>query len=216
MVSLLGYSVQASTALYVMVGSTLFIAGGIVGSTVKGLLTPDVVEPLELEHGNGFTISEAAGSSGGVSGLLSSVGEKRQKSKALSDGHVRWHLLDSAFTEPKYVAPERKNGGNIPELKHDDQVYLFPKDAALPGEEDGVPVVVHRKGESEPINLRDSWGESIDASSLAEYLTTRVAADSPESQGGLGLDFLADMDSMDMLRLLIIGLVIAFVALEVL
>jgi hypothetical protein len=67
---------------------------------------------------------------------------------------------------------------------------------------------VHRRGESDPITLRDSWDLAIDASSLTTYLTTRVTSDAPSS--GL-LDGLGDWDAMTIFRygiLALIGLVL--------
>lgn len=140
-----------------------------------------------LEGGDGFQMT-SYGPSDDV-GLLQTYLRSRKKRKALSKGMVRWHLVDSSFSKPKYIKPEREEGGNIPEVKMNGETYCFPEDATVPSEEEGVPVVVHRAGESDPINLRDSWEDAVDAGTLSQYLTLRVTSKKPKTGllDGLGL-----------------------------
>jgi len=170
----------------------------------------DMLEIEELdgvENGAGFKAYEGAESSGVLSAWLA----RRKKQSVLEDGKVRWHLVDSSLSEPMYVEPEAQGGGSQPELKYEGMTYVFPHGASVPSQEEGVPTFVHRKGESDPIDLRDDWDLALDAKALSDYLTMRVTSDAPEG-GGLG--FLSDMDTMDMLRYGILGLVVLFVAFQ--
>lgn len=205
----------------------LFLGGGIVlaliGATVGVYTTKhyvaadDSVDELDIEGGSGFTITDKARKQDGkLKSFFGAYTGERKRQKALSKGYVRWHLVGSSFEKPKYVDPERKQGGTVPELEYDNETYVFPENASVPSQSEGVPVFVHREGESEPLDLRDSWGEAIDAGALREYLDTRVTSTSPEDSGGLlsGMGF--SWDPMDVLRYGILALVVGFVALEVL
>jgi hypothetical protein len=153
-----------------------------------------VMQPLEdVEGAEGFSMKAPSSKTG----LLDTVARERKKKKALGRGMVRWHLIGSSFEEPRYIKPTRTNGGNIPEVEHEGETYIFPEDASVPSEEDGVPVVVHRKGESDPINLRSGWDLAVDSGSLSQYLTLRVTSKRPQSGllGGLG-----GYDSMTLFR----------------
>lgn len=175
-----------------------------------------VEELEELDRGSGFRMAASADSAEGkLSSLAKAYGGNREKARALKKGYIRWHVVGSNFSEPRYVNPEQEGSG-IPELEYNGQTYLFPPDATVPAQEEGVPVMIHRKGEAEPINLEDSWNEAIDAGSLKQYLTERVTSEAPEETGGGMLGSLADMDSMAILRYGIIAMVVVFVALEVL
>jgi hypothetical protein len=177
------------------------------------------VEELEgIEHGSGFRMADTArNAEGAFASAVKSFADRRDKQKALSKGFVRWHLVGSNFSEPMYVKPE-PDEGNVPTLEYEGGRYMFPPDASVPAQEEGVPVVVHRMNEAEPINLADSWEESVSASALEEYLTLSVTSDPPEGGSGglLGSGMLAGMDSMDIMRLGIIAIVVFFVLMEVL
>lgn len=156
----------------------------------------------DIEGGEGFEMT--AYGPGEDAGFIRTYLRDKKKRAALSKGMVRWHLVGSNFSQAMYVKPERENGGNIPEIEHGDETYVFPEDAAVPSEEEGVPVVVHRVGESEPINLRDSWEDAIDAGTLTQYLTLRVTSQAPSK--GL-LDGMGDWDSMKIFRYGLLGIV---------
>jgi len=170
------------------------------------------LEELDLESGDGFEMN--TGASGDSTGIIGRHLAEKEKQKALGDGMVRWHVAGSAFSKPMYVKPEKKGGGNLPQVEHEGETYYFPDDAAVPSEEEGVPTVVHRKGESDPVNLRDGWELAVDAGTLSAYLTQMVTADKPKQSllDGLGL---AGMDSMDMLRYGLLILVGGFILLQV-
>ena len=146
----------------------------------------------------------------GSKGLLGSYLQEREKSKALKKGMVRWHLVGSSFEKARYIKPEREPGGSIPEVEHDGETYLFPPEAARPSQEEGVPVFVHREGESDPVELADDWELSVDAKQLKDYLDSRVSSTDPK---GLGLG-LGDMEPMDILKYGVLGLVLLFILIQ--
>lgn len=103
---------------------------------------------------------------------------RKKRAKLLSNGYVQWYLVEDSYPTPKYVKPELEGGG-VPELKHDGERYLFPTDARLASEKQGMWTFAHRKGEALPINLRDSTSNAIGADELEEYLTQRVSSSPP-------------------------------------
>lgn len=151
-----------------------------------------------LEGGEGFEMASHAGAS--RPGILSSYLRERKKRSALGKGVVRWHLVGASFESPKYIKPKRKEGGNVPEVEYEGETYVFPEKAAVPSEEEGVPVVVHRVGEAEPISLRDSWEDAIDAGTLAQYLTLRVTSTKPTTGLLDGLGLAGGWDAMTVFR----------------
>lgn len=115
----------------------------------------------------------------GAVGLYWRARKKRRKEKRYADkGYVKWYLVESGWPTPKFVKPEGKGGG-IPEYKHDGDTYLFPKEAALPDRDSGMFTVVHKKGESEPLNLTDPTENAIKADEISEWLTKRVTSSPP-------------------------------------
>lgn len=195
----------------VAVTAAAFYAGYRYASSADAEPEEDFDDVDGLEDGyDGFEMPSYG--PGEKAGAMSTYLRERKKRSALSKGYVRWHLVGSGFSSPKYVKPEREQGGNVAELEHDDETYYFPEDAMVPSEEEGVPVAVHRRGESDPVNLRDGWDLALDANTLKTYLETRVTSEKPSS-GGLGI---GDWDAMRIFRyglLLIVGL---FIALETL
>jgi hypothetical protein len=192
----------------VLAGLVGAYAAGIGGDEERG--GADAEDSAKLEPaagGDGFRVSTEAKSEGPLGAWLS----HREKKKALTEGHVRWHLVGSSFREPMYVTPEREGGGNVRELEHDGEKYEFPEEAAVPSEEDGVPTFVHRVGEADPINLRDGWELAVDAASLKEYLELRVTAQDPNDRGGL---LPSDWDAMTVLQYGVAAIVGLFVVLS--
>lgn len=149
-----------------------------------------------LKHATGFEMPIYEGKQS--PGIIASYLRDRKKSKALDTGVIRWHIIDSTFESPKYIKPQRKEGGNIPEIEYENETYLFPEQAAIYSEEEGIPVIIHRRGESNPINLRDPWDDAIDAGTLAQYLTLRVTSTKPSSGFLDGLS--GDYDAMTLFR----------------
>jgi hypothetical protein len=128
--------------------------------------------------------------------------EHKKRKKKARQGYVRWYLIDETFPRAKYIKPQRKGGGYA-EYEHDGETYLFPRDAMLSSEREGMWTVMHRRGEADPINLRDSASDPIPADSLQEYLTMRVSSSSPGLFDGLDLD-------PKQIMMLAIGGIIAF------
>ncbi len=130
-----------------------------------------------------------------------SIWRHRKKTrKSAKKGYVQWILIDSTYPTPKMVKPE-PGGGGIPEIKHDGERYLFPRDAMLPSKETGMWTVVHKKGEAEPLNLRDPSRNAIKADELQEYLDLRVSSSPPSWFDNL------DLDAADVMKWMMIALV---------
>lgn len=129
----------------------------------------------------------------------------KKRQKLIGDGYVQWYLIGDAVPHPTFVKPKRKGGG-IPELDHDGETYLFPRDALVPSEEGGW-VCIHREGEADPINIRDPARLSIPSDELKEYLDLRVSSSAPGLLDGLGIG------TGDLIKIAIAGL-IAFAAFQ--
>jgi hypothetical protein len=104
--------------------------------------------------------------------------EQKKRRKKAKQGYIRWILIDETYPEPKYIKPKTKGGG-MREYEHDGETYLFPRRAMLPSEREGMWTVIHRKGEADPVNLRDSHEAAIPSDELKEYLTLRVSSSAP-------------------------------------
>jgi len=102
----------------------------------------------------------------------------KKRRKYLEKGYVEWYLVSGTWPEPKFVKPENKGRG-ILEVEHDGQRYLFPREAMMPGEKQGGRVVVHLKGDSDPVNLRDPMMPSLNADEAEEWLDKGVTTSSP-------------------------------------
>jgi len=112
---------------------------------------------------------------------------RRKQRKLTSKGYVKWILIDGVFPRPTYVRPKLKGGGQIPEYEYNGETYLFPRDAAVPDAKSGLWTVVHKKGESDPVNLRDPSAMAISAKALQEQLGMRVSSSPPGLLDRLGL-----------------------------
>jgi hypothetical protein len=201
-------------AAYYVVGGLALAALSFIGGFQFAASRQDAgaIEVLDdVEGAEGFKMATNRNSKGG---MVSAALRERKKRKALERGVVRWHLVGSAFEKPRYVKPEREEGGNIPELEHDGQTYYFPNDASVIAEDEGVPVVVHRKGKSDPVNLRSDWDMAVDAKSLTEYLTLRVTSRKP-STGVLDALGLGEYDAMTIFRYGVFALALLAIAYEV-
>ena len=137
----------------------------------------------------------------GMLGEMWSVRRYLQKRrKMIKNGYVEWFLIDSSYPRPKYVKPEA-DGGGIPEYKHDGVRYLFPKEAMVANAQNGGWTVIHKKGDAEPINLREPSEHAIPPDILEEY-SQLIVTDSPPSL----LDRF-DIDPKDAFLYLIVGIV---------
>ena len=203
-----------STAGLATAGALLGAAAGYYAGAKSS--TKNHFEELDLEKGQGFQVQRYTTGESRLKSAMRAYSRRREKDKALRKGFVRWHLVGASFSKPMYVKPEPEGGGNTPELEHDGQTYVFPEEARTPSAEDGVPIVVHREGEADPIDLGGSWDLAMDAKTLQEYLTQRVTSEQPDSSGSALPGFLADMGSVDMMRYAIIGIVLFFIVMQVL
>lgn len=110
----------------------------------------------------------------------------KKREKLLGDGHVQWFLIEDTFPRPRFVKPKR-HGAGLPELEHEGERYLFPTEAMLPSS-DGIWTVVHRKGEADPINIKEPSDFAIPSDRLEEYLNLRVQTTPPGWLDALDLD----------------------------
>jgi hypothetical protein len=199
--------------LYALLGVTVLV-GSAVTSRLRGGSSDAPSHDMEvingLDKGTGVQFARYGKGEGRSKSLIRAYLRRRKKEKALKKGCVRWHLVGASFSAPMYVKPEAKEGGNVAEIEYEGNTYLFPKEAMVPAEEEGVPTIVHREGEADPINLRDEWDLAIGSNTLKEYLTLRIMNPKPSGLGSL----LGGLDSMDILRYGIIGLVVLFIAME--
>lgn len=113
--------------------------------------------------------------------------QHKKRQKLLKDGYLQWYLVDDSYPQPRFVKPEYE-GGTIRELKHNGDRYLFPREAMLPSEQQGMWTVVHKVGEADPINMRDPSRHAIPTDALQEYLTMRPASSPPSFFDKLDLE----------------------------
>lgn len=135
--------------------------------------------------------------------------QRRKQKQALKKGYIRWYLVGDSISEERYVKPERKEGGTVPELEHKGETYLFPESHLVPSAKDGVFTCVHRVGESEPVNLRSDHPYALSAHSLKRYLDMRVTSAKP----GLGLG-IGDWDTQTLMKYGILVIIGYFVLVE--
>lgn len=102
----------------------------------------------------------------------------KKRRKYLEEGYVEWYLVDGTWPEPKFVKPEMNSRG-IPEVEHDGQRYLFPREAMMPEERQGGRVVIHNKSDSDPINIRDPLMPTLSPDEMEEWLDKGVTTSSP-------------------------------------
>lgn len=111
----------------------------------------------------------------------------KKRRKLAGKGYVQWLLIGDTYPTPKFVKPEEKGGGML-EYKHDGKRYLFPKDAMVPSDEQGLWTIVHQQGDANPLNLKDPLVPAIKADSLEEYLTMRLSSSPPSFLDKFDLD----------------------------
>jgi hypothetical protein len=149
-----------------------------------------LVERLEDNPDNLVTLPEPdlRTASFGIVGQFFKFWKYRRKQRKLArKGYVKWILINGVYPRPMYIRPEQKGGGDTPEYEYKGETYLFPRDAALPDARSGMWTVTHKKGESEPLNLRDPSKNAISAKALDEYLGMRVSSSPPGLLDKLGL-----------------------------
>lgn len=198
--------------VFVLLVAAAFVAGGYLVYRSRQL-SAEVQEDLAANGGQIVEMTPPNVRSERF-GLMKTVREKRKKKRMLDKGYVQWYLIDDSFPRPQFVKPKRDESG-VPKVEKGDETYLFPPHGRLPSEEQGMWTYVHRKGEADPVNLRDPDDLAIPADVLSEYLTMAVTSKPPGLLGGLGGLGLGDMDSMDLLRYTVVGMVLLFIGLEV-
>jgi len=115
----------------------------------------------------------------GLLGEFYQFRKHRKKEKKLAKkGYIKWYLIDGTWSWPKYIKPER-NGGGIPEYRHDEKRYLFPERARVPDASAGMHMVVHKAGDATPINLTDLSEFAVDPDALDNYIGRKVTSDPP-------------------------------------
>jgi hypothetical protein len=111
-------------------------------------------------------------------GVLATVRWLRKQRKMARKGYVKWYVVDGAFPTARFVKPTGEGGG-IPQVSHDGDKYLFPKDAMVPDATAGTWVCMHKKGQADPINVRYPDEYAISADELDEYLQQMVTSSPP-------------------------------------
>lgn len=124
----------------------------------------------------------------------------KRRRKFADKGYVQWYLIDDTFPTPKYVKPET-DGSGVPYYEHDGKRYLFPKDAMVASEEQGMWTIAHKENEADPINLRDPSADALPADTLEKMATLMVTTDPP------GLFDKLNIDARTAFQWLIIGFV---------
>lgn len=102
----------------------------------------------------------------------------KKRRKLAKKGYVRWFLIDQTFPEPRFVKPKLTGTGE-PEVRHDGVPYAFPRNAMVADERTGMYTVIHKRGDSEPINLRDPAKEALPADRVEEWLQLQLHKDPP-------------------------------------
>jgi hypothetical protein len=102
----------------------------------------------------------------------------KKRRKLSKKGYVRWFLIDETFPEAKFVKPEL-TGTGVPEVRHDGVPYAFPREAMLADERTGMYTVVHKKGDAEPLNLRDPEKKPLPTDRVEEWLHLQLHKEPP-------------------------------------
>lgn len=131
--------------------------------------------------------------------------EHRKRRKLVKRGYVQWYLVGGTWPVAKFVKPEYDGEGQRV-LEHDGEEYLFPPEARLPSEQQGMWTYLHEKGDAVPINLSEPGRPAVEADALKEYLDMGVSATPPSWFDQFDLDVQTILRAMVML---IIGYAIA-------
>lgn len=115
---------------------------------------------------------------GPLGAYLAFRNDRRKRKKYATKGYVKWYLLDGSFPDAKFIQP-KLNGGGVPEYKHDGTRYIFPKEAMVPSQREGMWTAMHAEGQADPINLRDDLEYGIPGDRLREYLDTGLSSSPP-------------------------------------
>jgi len=188
-------------------------AGSIAGyalrspGTVTESGTIDVDDlPADAEGYVSLPAPDLSGSRFGLLGRLWTLYKHHIRRRRLAKkGYVQWYRIENGtFSGPHYVRPEADAESPIPFVSHDDGRYFFPDAAMVTDTSVGMWTAVHRKGEADPINLRDGDADAIPAEAAEAWSEMTVTAQKP---GGL-LGGLGDITPRKMLALAIAGVMV--------
>ncbi len=119
-------------------------------------------------------------------GLLRLWRRQKKRRKLAAKGYVEWYLIGDGYPRPKYVKPDA-SGGGVPELWYKGQPYLFPRNKRVPRKDSGMWVMMHKKGDAEPINLQNPEKLTIPTDELKQYLETQVTSGAPSTLDKLNI-----------------------------
>lgn len=123
-------------------------------------------------------------------------------------GYAQWFRIENGtLSGPHYVRPEADAESPIPFVEHDGGRYFFPDKAMVSDTSVGMWTAVHRKGEADPINLRDGDEDAISAEAAQKWSEMAVTSEKP---GGL-LGGLGDLSAQQMMAIAIGGVVLVTV-----
>jgi hypothetical protein len=135
--------------------------------------------------------------------------QHRRRQRLADEGYIQWFLVGDRWPTPRYVKPSDAGGG-VPEYEYDGQTYLFPSDARIPSEQQGLWTVVHSRGDAVPLKPQEPTEVPIPADVLSEYLDMSVTSSPPGLLEGL------DLDAEDLVKYSIGALVLYVILQEVL
>jgi len=120
-------------------------------------------------------------------GLLRLWRRQKKRRKLAAKGYVEWYLVGDGYPRPRYVKPDA-SGGGVPELWYKGEPYLFPRNKRVPRKDSGMWVMMHKRGDAEPINLQNPEKLTIPTDELKQYLETQVTSGAPSTLDKLDLN----------------------------
>lgn len=141
-----------------------------------------------------------SGSFGLLGDVVANYRYRRKLKRKAGEGYVLWEVVDDVRTGPKFVKPKYKGAG-IPELKHDGQRYLFPREARVADKRTGMWFYRHEKDDAVPINLQSPDEQALDPGVLQRYTELDLNTESPNWLDNL------DLDPQTIFTYLIIGVI---------
>jgi len=120
-------------------------------------------------------------------GVLRMWRREKKRRKLAAKGYVEWYLVGDGYPRPRYVKPDA-SGGGVPELWYKGEPYLFPRNKRVPRKDSGMWVMMHKRGDAEPINLQNPEKLTIPTDELKQYLETQVTSGAPSTLDKLDLN----------------------------
>lgn len=121
-----------------------------------------------------------------ILGLLALWQHKGKEKRMARKGYVKWRLLGSTMSRPRWVKPSEEGSG-VPEYKHKGDKYYFPKDAMVIDETSGAYVAIHEKGSSMPLNLQDPPLPPVPVDLLQRVIDLEAESEAPGWLSGLSI-----------------------------